>query len=573
MSPIRSCSLAALAALCAFAPGAQAATWTPIASNTTEDITAIEYQGADRFWFTTGSGKIFRRVGGVFQQEASVPTTVFKDIEFQAGGSVGFAVGTNGVVMRSSDGGDNWSQVTGILGGRQIDVNDCTSADQAIGDVDSIRFAGNARAWLAAGGTQIYRTVAAATAANVGGVGGWQYVNDDGATCRINRDIDDLFPVPGSDSVYFASKYFGEVFFSSNALASAATKKAASAGNGFTGVRRLAGDPANPNRQWAIMSDGEGVSYYKRTTDGWSTSDYWSIANPARGALTRAEGVDFEGGTVLAAGSAGMIAESIDGISFYFDPAGGAEATQNWRAVSLAGPADAAIGGTTGKLVVSTNANVVPDIVAPTGSIAGPDTTLAGRPTAFSAVVADNPGGSGVDPAGHLWTVDGLPAQTGPSASFAFPSPGYYLVRLSFRDLAGNTGEATRSVNVGRPASVAPPTFGFAPRSRPPVVGGAARRRGRYVVVNVSGSLKPPAGLGLATACGGRIALTVAKLRGRRRTIATATTSLSRTCRYRKRIRIRRARVGSARSLKLRVAFKGNAVMGASSVTYTVRVR
>src|SRR3954469_22705572 len=93
--------LAALALL-GLAPSADAATWTEIPSNTTEDITAIEYQGADRFWYTTGAGKIFRRVGGVFQQEASAPTTVFKDIEFQAGGLVGFAVGTNGVVMRSA---------------------------------------------------------------------------------------------------------------------------------------------------------------------------------------------------------------------------------------------------------------------------------------------------------------------------------------------------------------------------------------------------------------------------------------------------------------------------------------
>lgn len=51
--------------LFAFAPSADAATWTEIPCNTTEDITAIEYQGADRFWFTTGASKIFRRVGGV----------------------------------------------------------------------------------------------------------------------------------------------------------------------------------------------------------------------------------------------------------------------------------------------------------------------------------------------------------------------------------------------------------------------------------------------------------------------------------------------------------------------------
>jgi hypothetical protein len=50
--------VAAAIALIAPATGS-AATWTPAASNTTEDITAIEYQGPDRFWFTTANGKIF----------------------------------------------------------------------------------------------------------------------------------------------------------------------------------------------------------------------------------------------------------------------------------------------------------------------------------------------------------------------------------------------------------------------------------------------------------------------------------------------------------------------------------
>ena len=40
-----------------------------IPSGTTEEITAVEYRGGDQFWFTTANGKIFRRVGGTFQQE------------------------------------------------------------------------------------------------------------------------------------------------------------------------------------------------------------------------------------------------------------------------------------------------------------------------------------------------------------------------------------------------------------------------------------------------------------------------------------------------------------------------
>src|SRR5215218_1732143 len=43
----------------AMAGPASAGIWSEIPSGTTEEITAIEYQGADRFWYATGSGKIF----------------------------------------------------------------------------------------------------------------------------------------------------------------------------------------------------------------------------------------------------------------------------------------------------------------------------------------------------------------------------------------------------------------------------------------------------------------------------------------------------------------------------------
>ncbi|MEA2460657.1 MAG: hypothetical protein QOH90_834, partial [Actinomycetota bacterium] len=37
-----------------------ASIWTEIASGTTHTITAIEYQAADRFWYVTDSGEIFK---------------------------------------------------------------------------------------------------------------------------------------------------------------------------------------------------------------------------------------------------------------------------------------------------------------------------------------------------------------------------------------------------------------------------------------------------------------------------------------------------------------------------------
>src|ERR1044072_7233234 len=115
---LRTAFVLGLLAAALFASTAHAATWSEIPSNTGEDITAIEYQSADRFWFGTGAGRIYKRGGGVFQQKAFVPGAVIKDIEFQDGrGVVGFAVGTNGTVLRSGSSGDTWGQIAGIRGG------------------------------------------------------------------------------------------------------------------------------------------------------------------------------------------------------------------------------------------------------------------------------------------------------------------------------------------------------------------------------------------------------------------------------------------------------------------------
>ena len=507
---------AAAAATAALAPAAQAATWSAIDSRTAEDITAIEYQGPARFWFATGAGHIFRRVGDTFVQTGSAPGVVFQDIEFQDGGPVGFAVGTNGGVLRSADSGATWTPVGPLAGGQAAVVGACNLADEPIGDVDSIRFAGNARAWLAAGGSQIFRTVDGATATDVGATpDGWQAINDNGVTCKINQDVDDVFPVPGSSSVYFVSKALGTVFFSANALSTTATPKAAvAAGAAATGTRRLTGDPANANRQWAVHSGGAGAGFLARTTDGWSTASGWTIVNPGDGSLTTPAGIDFNGGTVAVAGSAGMIAESVDGANLYLDPADGAVATIDWRAVSLASPSAGAMGGAGGRLVVSADANVVP---AP--------------------------------PAG--------PAPAAPGAA-----PGAAAVGLP-RPPATVTTSAQPQL----------PRFGFQPRASPPVIGGAADRQGSFVVVDISGSFRVPAGVRTARACKGTVNLTVSKPSGTRRDLTGADVRLSKRCTYAKRLRVRRTRVGTRRSLRLRVAFRGNAVVGASSVTYVLPVR
>ena len=48
---------------------------------------------------------------------------------------------------------------------------------------------------------------------------------------------------------------------------------------------------------------------------------------------------------------------------------------------------------------MSSNANVIRDVVKPTGTISGPITGRAGQPLTYNAVISDEPGGSGINPA------------------------------------------------------------------------------------------------------------------------------------------------------------------------------
>src|SRR5215217_6393305 len=111
-------SLAAVAATLASAAIAQPASagiWTEIPSGTSQNITAIEYQSASRFWFTTAAGAIFKRQGdGSFTQVRAPGAVPLNDIEFQNGGQIGMAVGAGGLVLRSINGGDSWTAITGI---------------------------------------------------------------------------------------------------------------------------------------------------------------------------------------------------------------------------------------------------------------------------------------------------------------------------------------------------------------------------------------------------------------------------------------------------------------------------
>lgn len=481
---------------------AHAATWTQIPSGTSSEITAIEYQSATRFWFTTANGEIFtRQPDGSFVRKFGPSAVRLNDIEFQDGGNIGFAVGNAGQVLRSQDAGATWQNVNT---GPAIAVSsnaanstfpNCTRTDP-LGDVNSVRFAGANRVWIFAEGSQMAKSEPA-TASDVGKAGTWvdandipnaggPYTSDD--TCKIsssyNEGLSDAFFAPSApDVAYIVAGSFSEVFFTTNDLASAAAKRPESAGNAGGGHRNITGDPSNPNRMWSVSPDPYGVSTAHYTEDGYTTSNPFNIVNysardfPQNGPYD----VDFNGGTVLSAGDAGMILTSINGRDFYYVDAPGSLATEAWRAVGLASASDGAVGGGGGVLAVTTQANTIPDIVAPAGTITGPATATAGTPTAYTANVADNAGGSGIDTSSFAWTGTGLPAATGNPVSLTFPSPGFYTITVTFKDLAGNIGTASKSVQVGAASTgttIPPGTPNPTPSKTVTVAGGSVKLSG-----------------------------------------------------------------------------------------------
>jgi len=469
-------TLVAAVALGIAAPGASGASiWSPIPSGTSSEITGIEYQSDARFWFVTANGEIFtRQSNGTFLRTFGPSSIRLTDVTFQKdGGPIGFAVGDAGQVLRSVNAGATWTNVN-PAGPSAIPAskNDTTFADctatQPLGNVSSVRFAGNSRVYVMGQGAQ-FSTSQPAIAANVGALNTWTDANRDthgtgstaDDTCRLQTSygsgIGDAFFASNPDVFYVCTAFFGELFFTSNNLTTNATKKPGSCGNGGEVIRRMTGDPANSQRQWAVGPGGTGTSYTAQTQDGWATADDFKIGNESAHDVGALYDVSSSGNTVVAVGDGGTILNSSDGNTFFHDPADGANATGSWRATSVASPTQAAVGGSGGALLVSTQANATPDLVAPAGSVSGPATGTAGQPVTFTANVTDNTGGSGIDPASFAWSGTGFPNATGNPVAITFPAPGFYTVTVTFRDLAGNSATASASIQISAAAPAGAP--------------------------------------------------------------------------------------------------------------------
>jgi len=482
---------ASLALATTAAPAGAATIWTPVASGTTQDITAIDYHSDSAAWFATSNGQLWYANGGGFTLGGSFPGNSFDDVAFQPGGGlVGYAVTVGGKAYRSIDGGHSWALVTLPM------VHDgCSSATTVpVPRLNAVVWADASTAYLVGGSDATEPVVLKTTTATTTST--FASVNGNGSTCRLGSSgeyVTDGFAVPGNpNALFFITEDFGSVYQSSDGFASTLTKTGEIINN-FSSTPRLAVDPNNPNRMWAVDHSG--------TTCGELCFEFSEAAGASNQAMTlvgapdspkeNLYGVGFAGGTLLAAGDGGEIYTSVDGKNAYLQPAGGALATANWRAVGIANATHALVGGAGGALAKTTTANAIPDTTPPTGTISGPATVKAGRIATFTASVADQPGGSGVDPASLAWTTPGLTGVNGTTtARFTFRTKGFHTITLSFRDRAGNAATATASVLVtagsSAPANASHPVVRTSGGAKVTLYRTIRARKGRFVPVRIS---------------------------------------------------------------------------------------
>ena len=433
----------AVAGLCLMVPAtANAGIWTTVATPTTQTITAIEYQGGDRLWFTTSSS-IYKRNGGGWTKQLDQPGSNFNSIAFNSSGTLGIAVGDAGAVWRFN--GSNWTKLPALLT-YNFPSDSCPGSGgpyalnaPITADFSHVRWMSDSTVFVfSERGGSLMRSVNAGASFS-------EISRQSDGTCRINYYgdwVEDAFVLPSNPShMLFLTGYYGRVYLSTNGLASQAAHRGYGCGD------RLTVDPSNP----AVMySGGVGCSLFRVSEDGGQD---WAGPQMKKGGTASSRAFDALGTTALGAGDAGYIFNSIDRREAYSQPADGAMATNDWRAVDVASASVGAVGGLNGGLLVTSRLNTIPDIVKPAGSVAGPASGVAGSTLTFTASVSDNSGGSGIDPGGFSWTSDSAAAGSGQTVAIAFPTSGYYTVRVSFRDLEGNSETAYKYVSISSPPS------------------------------------------------------------------------------------------------------------------------
>lgn len=368
-------ALAATAALLASTSAAQAMNWTALDSTTTEEIAAVDYHPNGTIWFATKSGKIFtRNPAGAVSQDFSDAGRQFYDIAFRPAGDVGLATADTGHLYRSLNGGDTWTPVdlTNDSYGEPCTGNPAavsTPSDNLL----AVEWSSDDVAWVvSAARGQILKSTN-------GGVSWVERGRMNDGECRIEADVTDVAPIPGSvDDVYFVDDDFATLWRTSDGLLSNAAERSELV-NCFGIVMKLAVDPASPNRVSAA-GPCTGSLHWGFSSDSGTTKEYVDSLSSAR-----IRDVDAGAGVFLAVGDAGTIEQTFDGSRVYAQPDNGPFATRDWRAVDFADASRAVVAGLGGALAITDQANVPPPTPGgPTPPAPGPDTTAPSAPSGLT---------------------------------------------------------------------------------------------------------------------------------------------------------------------------------------------
>jgi len=457
--------LATTAALAA-APSASAGIWMPAASNTTDDITAVDQRGPGDVLYATANGKIFRNG----TQQLNAPGVSFTDIALNPSGTIGLASAANGVLYRSTGAGAaTWAQVNLGMPTRAPSSSSSfpcrgggtTGSAPVTGNLVAVGWKDDSTAYVPATDEGVVLKT------TNGGTSFTDVSRQVDGTCRAGTDdvFSDVSVPPGTDLVYLVVRSFGARWVSSNGLSGTAARRGETAANCFQEAQRIAVDPANPNRSF-VAAGCSGRLSFGFSADAGTTYEFgldYVNDNSNGSDLTGLSDVALTGGSALAVGKAGAILVSLDGLKAYFQRADGVDATTDWLAADKSSAGDAVVGGRGGRLITTTQANTIPDVVKPAGTITGPARVVAGQPATFTANVADEAGGSGINPASFTWSATGVPAATGNPVNLTFPSAGFYTVTVTFADKAGNAGTASFSVQASTVAGTGPGSGGTTP--------------------------------------------------------------------------------------------------------------
>ena len=538
-------------------PAAADDIWTEIPSGTSNQITAIEYQGDDRFWFTTSDGEIYRRVGAGFQNGMPASAVSFTDIEFLPGTQNGIASGQAGEVWYSTNGGISWAPGTKPA---QLPTDPDCGFPGEIGDISRVTFARNGLAFAFGD----FREILKSTDNGATWVDG--NVDAGSSTCPINHELESAFWLADGKTGYFSGA--GTIKSSDSLLPNTISTRPVSAcsGDGCD----LVGDPTSQNHQW---SQEHGYLYW--SDDAWQSYHGVQIGNPKARALAQVNDMDGMPGAFIGAGEQGEVLTSTDGRTYYHQTDSVRDGV-NWSAVSVASTTKAALGGPGGVLLTTDKANFTPDVIAPKVAITGPTELPGPGAAAFNAGMTDE-GGSGVDDSAITWTVTGAGSfsATGPNAAFTLATPGSYSIRVKANDKAGNeSDEDFHSIFVRTP--VIPPVTKFDPRgnereffnapgSKPPAATTKGKGKKKKTTINIRGVLGVPASANRAVACSGNVTITITH---NKRLIPGAIGKakvVPGTCKYSKKITFLRSRVkGKPPKITVTLEFPGNSLVAFS---------